>query len=552
MFDLSDILWDTTQDLSFDRAYVRRRRFWALSVRDWKDIKPIPSLIQQHLSPARFETCRKIARKAALKWLQTRLGCTHMRSFESELHSLPEDAQLLWLGAGRLEDPRVRHWVAPHGDVQEVHIEGVATPIFQISGHDWILLPPWLRAKISSTLTVWDLANPESGIAVQTCWQASVRAGRWVKLERELGRVSCYPPRTVFHSIPSDSLSYFGSHQHYHHHHDHDHHDHHHDHHDHHHHDHHHPQQSRIPFRVAQTVELLRLFFHHSMESYAPHLHSYAAGLVASFWTGCLYEQPLVDLHQDRSDIRVVSILLPGYSFYDVLTLCVSELAQEREVWIEPLEPYAEMAAILAECAASLGLPLFLGTSSEGIKVTPSEFPLRAHLVVWNGGSLEGALLDCSFLDGTGVFSPSGMVVLDSEDLILARLEEELPSFLEYAPIGTPSDLDLALIEERRSLVQQVGQIREISGIEVAILPIQYIRPRAAHRMLTVYVASSLDEVYDVLEGYSPWLGWISLDTEGLFFEGQAEEGLRKLQTLFVDSCVCGMLHQLPLNKRRL
>ena len=111
-------------------------------------------------------------------------------------HSLPQDAQLLWLGAEKLEDSRVRHWVSPQGDVQEVHLEGVATPIFQLSGHEWILLPPWLRAKISSTLVVWDLGNPESGVAVQTCWKASVRAGRWVKLERELGRVSAFPPRT--------------------------------------------------------------------------------------------------------------------------------------------------------------------------------------------------------------------------------------------------------------------------------------------------------------------------------------------------------------------
>ena len=122
--------------------------------------------------------------------------------------------------------------------------------------------------------------------------------------------------------------------------------------------------------------------------------------------------------------------------------------------------------------------------------------------------------------------------------------------FLES--IGTTDEIDLILLNERRLLAKRVGKLKEICGVEIAVLPIKYIRPRSAHRMITVYVASSLTQAYEVLAPRSPWLGWLSLDTEGVFVDGKAKEGLRKLQTLFVDSCVSGMLHQLPLNSRKL
>ena len=112
-----------------------------------------------------------------------------------------------------------------------------------------------------------------------------------------------------------------------------------------------------------------------------------------------------------------------------------------------------------------------------------------------------------------------------------------------------PLDLCNHLLQERRELAKQVGELHQICGIEVAVLPIEYVRPRAAHRMITVYVTSSLEDAYDALASQSSWLGWLSLDTEGVFVP-KMEEGLRKLQTLFVSSCVSGMIHQLPLNKR--
>ena len=95
MFTLSEILWSTTGELNFERAYIRLRRQFSIYERDWRRL---PLFFDYEIEEqSEFLERRKIAKQLCWHWLQLELNCTYRASTLQELTHIPEDAQVLWL-----------------------------------------------------------------------------------------------------------------------------------------------------------------------------------------------------------------------------------------------------------------------------------------------------------------------------------------------------------------------------------------------------------------------------------------------------------------------
>ena len=109
MFSLSEILWSTTQELSFEKAYVRRRRAFSIRERDWRR-HPLYFDFEV-LEHPKFPEHRKQAKRICWHWLQLELNCTHRASTLQELPNIPENARVLWLNDQVVDDPRIIYYL---------------------------------------------------------------------------------------------------------------------------------------------------------------------------------------------------------------------------------------------------------------------------------------------------------------------------------------------------------------------------------------------------------------------------------------------------------
>jgi hypothetical protein len=539
MFSLSEILWSSTEEVSFEKAYVRFRRTFSIRERDWRR-HPLHFDFEV-LNHPQFLEHQKQAKQLCWHWLQLELNCTHRASTLQELPNIPEKARVLWLNDQVVDDPRIIYYLGRDKYdpqcIEEIVISGLATPLYRFRQQNWILLPPWVQVLDNNGyLVFFDLSHPKEVLMLQSLWKGKILAERFVCLESH--------PTLFLKEIPSlqkvQRLPITTT--------------------PHHHHNHHHHEKQEIPQKIKDIQELLRLLCTHPPEKIAPEFHVTMTGFVMSFVIGHLYEEPLMEFVSEEMEKKSnvhkesLSIRTSQVAFYDLILLSCSALAANREVWIDidnstPLST-KNTAALLAQHASGLHLPLYLGQAHQAMKITSQHIPTYLQCAIWTGGDILPLLQDAMFLDGTSRLRiHSVFVPLEQLEDFLENLDKNMERAINVNPIRGIEDILLF------RYVTKGGHSIKIKNLSIGINDIVKFTPIHVTGALTIYTFASIEEIITKLLPWQFALETLLVEPKYLFtnfsMEDQEKEKemphmqhLPQLQKLFSQVALMGLLHQ--------
>ena len=541
MFSLADILWTTTKENSFEKAYMRRRRSSQIPHRDWKQHPAhFDYDIEQH---PQFRERKKLAKQTCWHWLQLELNCTHRAATKQELQHIPQDARILWLHDTIEQDPRIVYFLGQDRYntqcVEEIFVSGLATPLYRFRQQEWILIPPWIQVlQHDGLLAFFDLSHPDDMMMLQTLWKGDILAERFVRFQHhpiqniQKNKRQSNPTKIPkIHRLPQNSTK-----------------------HHHHHHHHHHHESIDIPERIQNIPELLRLFCTHPPEIIAPDFHHNMTGFALAFAVGHLYETPLMEIWSESKQ-EDICIDTSHLSFYDLILLVCSALAMHRDVWIQIQDDTSistkNTAAFLAQHASNLHLPIYLGRNPDILCVTQQDLDNSLHCALWTGGDIKPLLQDILFLEGkTCSKIHSVFVPMSQLELFLDACTHSIQEILDVMPHKATSNTTMLHYFTKR------GHHLKIHDISIGILDIAYFSPIHIPACIQVYTFTSLDEIISFLEPWQFVLQTLYIEPAYFFLQTQKTEEVFKiehlslLQNLFSKSALVGLLHQRTLQEQ--
>ena len=554
MYTLSEILWSTTGELNFERAYIRLRRQCSIYERDWRRL---PLYFDYEIEEqSDFLERRKIAKQLCWHWLQLELNCTYRASTSQELSHIPKDAQILWLNDQLVDDGRITYYLGKDKFdpqcVEEIFLKGLATPLYRFRQQEWILLPPWIQVLDNNGyLVFFDLSHPLEKMMLHSLWKGKILAERFVCLDNHpMQYLENIPPLDKIQSIYKKPVLTSVHHHHYR--------------------DlfagkltsrktglfQEQPQEvtchQENPKIVQDIQELLRMLCTHPPEQIVPEFHPDMIGFALSFAIGHLYETPLTEVLRSQSIKKVkqsICIQSSRIEFYDLILLVCVALVSDMEIWIDIDNSSClstnNTAAILAQHASRLHLPLYLGRNDKVLQIDRHHIPIYLQCALWTGGDVNPLLQDIMFLEGKSRYHMHSVFVhIDQLENLLDNLAENMHTIQDINPISGKEDPILF------SYVSKRGQVIEINEISVGISDISTFTPFRVPKTMMIYTFSSLTAVTEVLHPWKFALETLFYDHIAFFHDIEKRkemphlEHLSQLQELFSQIGLMGLLHQ--------